>query len=73
MKKYRTLEQFETILEQNYYGNFQSSAEYLVEYGFWASDVQRMFQEYEEYFNWFEPLRILITIELATEIRNKGE
>ena len=73
MKKYRTLKQFETILEQNYYGNFQSSAEYLVEYGFWASDIKRMLDEYEEYFSWFEPTRLFITIELATEIRNKGE
>jgi hypothetical protein len=73
MKKYRTLEQFNEILEQNYYGNFESSAKMLIEYGFYASDIKRMFEDYEEEFSWFEPMRMLYTIELATEIRYKHE
>jgi hypothetical protein len=71
MEKFRTLEQFQEILAQNYYGNFDSSAKMLIEYGFYASDIKRMFEDYEEELSWFEPMRMFLAIEIATKIRYK--
>ena len=73
MKNYRTLEQFETILDSRYNGNIGECAKYMVQYGFWAGDIKEMFVHHQEHFEWFNPIDLFTAIELATEIREKSE
>lgn len=71
MKQYRTLEQFETIVNSAYNGNIGISANQAVEYGFYAVDLKRMLQDNEEQFHYINPFDLYQVIEIMTDLRNK--
>ncbi|MEM3335449.1 MAG: hypothetical protein QXY47_05405 [Thermoplasmata archaeon] len=45
MKEYRTNEQFLEICEDMYNGNWTEAAQKCAEYGFWANDLKRKYEE----------------------------
>jgi len=72
MKQYRTVEQFETIINSAYNGNWNESAQYTIEYGFYATDFMQMIKEHKEQFSYIDQTDLILIIERATEIRNKN-
>lgn len=72
MKQYRTVEQFETIINSAYNGNWNESAQYTIEYGFYATDFMQMIKEHKEQFSYIDQTDLILIIERATELRNKG-
>lgn len=74
--QYRTREQFEEIIESATNGNWTEAGEECVEYGFYANDLIKMFEEIkDEYgqnpYTYFKESDIALIVEIATEIRNK--
>ena len=72
MKRYRTIEQFETILDCAYNGNWNESAQCTIEYGFYATDFMQMIKEHKEQFSYIDQTDLILIIERATELINKG-
>ena len=78
MKKYQTLEQFESIVNSAYYGNWTESAKKTIEYGFYATDFMQMIRDHKEQFGHIDQYYenyisdLILIIEKATELRNKG-
>ena len=69
MSDYRTAEQFEEIIESITNGNWTQGADECVEYGFYANDLLKAYDN-SDYSEDTETLRDLIElIELATRIR----
>ena len=74
--EYRTEKQFEEIIESATNGNWSQAAEECVEYGYYANDLIKRYEQYkEEYggFQYFQESDIAILSEMATEIRYKQE
>ncbi len=64
---YRTYEQFESIVDNCYNGNWKDAAKECEEYGFYASDLIRFNKEYKL----FEDLYDIAELsELAQKLRN---
>ena len=72
MKRYRTIEQFETILDCAYNGNWTESAKKTIEYGFYATNFMQMIRDHKEQFSYIDQTDLILIIEKATELRNKG-
>jgi hypothetical protein len=72
MNKYRTIEQFETIVNSAHNGNWNQSAEQAIEYGFYATDFMQMIKEHNELFSYIDQTDLILIIERATQLRNKG-
>ena len=78
MKRYRTIEQFETILDCAYNGNWTESAQCTIEYGFYATDFMQMIRDHKEQFGHIDQYYenyisdLILIIEKATELRNNG-
>ena len=71
MKRYRTIEQFETILDCAYNGNWNESAQCTIEYGFYATDFMQMIKEHKEQFSYIDQSDLILVIEIATQLRSK--
>jgi len=74
-KEYRTIEQFEEIVESMTNGNWTQAGEECIEYGFWASDLLKALEavDYIEECGqrWCELVKDFVTLaELAQKLRN---
>jgi len=72
--EYRTREQFEEIIESATNGNWTQAGEECVQYGFYANDLIKMFEEIkEEYggspYTYFKETDIAILTEISANIR----
>tara|TARA_Y100000310_G_C20419647_1_gene686053 strand:- start:496 stop:729 length:234 start_codon:yes stop_codon:yes gene_type:complete len=74
-KEYRTREQWKTISEQAYYGNWTRAMEYCVEYGFFSNDlIQKYAEDVEFDMCILKGTDLAILSEGAERLRNrKGE
>jgi hypothetical protein len=68
---YRTADQWKTICENAYNGNWSHAFENCVEYGFYANDLIRHYND-EEY-HLLEATDLAILSEGASKLRNKEE
>ena len=71
MKKYQTLEQFESIVNSAYYGNWTESAKKTIEYGFYATNFMQMIRDHKEQFSYIDQSDLILVIEIATQLRSK--
>jgi hypothetical protein len=71
MKRYRTQEQFEEIVEDCIYGNWTDAGNKCVEYGFYANDLIQFNKRNKEGMGivFDEDYDIAELIEIATKIR----
>jgi len=77
--EYRTHEQFLEIIDSAINGNWRQAAQEAVDYGFYANDLIKHFQEETEIagtekpFQYFDSIDLAIISEMAAEIRYKKE
>jgi len=74
MTEYRTREQFEEIIESAINGNWTQAGEECVEYGFYANDLIKQYEEIENEFGcspyqYFDKADIARIVEIAAKIR----
>ncbi len=75
MKQYRTREQFEEIIESCINGNWTQASKECVEYGFYANDLIRQYEEVKEDYGenpYFKESDLAILSEMAQKIRTGG-
>ena len=78
MKQYRTRKQFEEIIESATNGNWSQAAEECIEYGFYANDLIKQYNEVKEEYGdkpymYFSETDLSIIAEMAAEKRYKEE
>lgn len=70
MKEYRTTEQWNEICDSAINGNWTQAGKECVEYGFWAND---MIKAYEEESNGLEATDLALLSEIAMQERAKDD
>jgi len=65
-KQFRTEEQFESIAENCFNGNWTDASEECVEFGFYANDLQRFNEELELFTDLYDLMHL---VELAMKFR----
>jgi len=68
MKTYRTDEQFESIADNCFNGNWTDAAKECIEYGFFANDLINKNKSLELFDDLYDLVEL---IEIATKLRNK--
>jgi len=69
-KQYRTLKQFDEIVDSLINGNFNQAVNQVIEYGFYAQDLRAFVEEKEFNPKYFDNEDFYLVIETATKKRN---